>query len=357
MAKKKDEGKKNNGWLKKAAAIAGTFIVVGGIAVIALIAQGSRKSEVDKQEVGGESSRGAVQANKGPGFLAVDADGARFVSLDGARSRKAVWPDDVSSLGKPLSQLKGADGRSGQDAWLDSGFKRASSTAVRSSDGRRTAWLGSDKRDGGATVLVQLGNEQTAYALRLRNGRRIAGVQLVGWTGPQELAFVGAATDTRWIFLLDMDGSVSQFATVPEQAWLFRASDGAVYYSTAETGEGIEAPQQPPSAIWKVGLGGKAEKLANETSGVIQAFVVSGGRAVYSLEDGSLKAVKDSLTSAAGNGIPVLDLGQLGILVRRPDGLYVLSGTDASSKKTDLPLDASIFVLDDFDFGLATSTQ
>lgn len=353
MAKKK-EAKTPNGTLKKAAGIAATVIVVVGVAVVAYMARQPQApmSESKTQKTAAND----VLESKIPSLLVVDPDGPRLADLSDGRIIQLSWPNDVSRLGKPLSQVQGADGRSGGPVWLDPEFKLVSSTAVRAPDGRRTAWLGSDKRDGGSGVLVQMGRETNSYALRSRNGKKISGVQLIGWVSPQEVAFVGAATDTRWIYLLDMDGSVSQLAPLPEQAWLFRVADGLVYYATAQPGEGLEAPQTPPSAIWRVGLGGKQEKIADEPNAVIQAFVAAKGRVYYSLDNGDLKFVRDGLVRNVGQGLPVLDLGTAGVLVRKDDSLHVATEDGATRAVSYASVDSLVFYLESADMH-ASSTE
>lgn len=318
-----------------------TILVVVGVVTVAYLAQPTKPAiNVD------EAAKNEQTQKAGSGLLIVDAEGARLADLADGTVSQLSWPDDVSKLGRPLSQINGASSRSGQPLWLDPGFKLASSTSLRAPDGRRTAWLGSDKRDGGSTVMVSMSNSSNSYTLRSRNGKRISGVQLVGWTGPQELAFVGAATDTRWIYLLDMDGTVTSLSLVPEEAWLFRVTDGSVYYATAVPGEGLESPQTAPSAIWRVGLGGKAEKVADEPNAVIQSFLGDRDRMIYSLQDGTFKLSQNGLTKTLGKGVPILDLSNDGVLVASDGGLRLVSDSGIAKDVSYASMDSAVFYIE-----------
>lgn len=342
MAMSKKQGESNNGMLKKAAALVATILVVVGVATVAYLAQ-PPKQDADKT---GSKIPEVLSQKASSALLVVDAEGARLADLSDGSVSQLSWPDDVARLGKPLSQISGATSRGGQAMWLDPGFKLASSTSLRAPDGRRTAWLGSDRRDGGSMVMVSMGNSTNSYTLRSRNGKRISGVQLVGWTGPQELAYVGAATDTRWIYLLDMDGTVTSLAQVPEDAWLFRVTDGSVYYATAVPGEGLESPQAAPSAIWRVGLGGKAEKIVDEPNSVIQSFLGKRDRLVYSLQDGTCKMSQNGMTKTLGKGLPILDLANDGVLVSTDGGLRLVSDSGASKDVGYASLDSTVFYIE-----------
>lgn len=350
MGKKPNSKENGDGYngLKKFVAIFATFVIVVGVSVVAALS--SRPSSDTQEKTSVVSPDPAVAISPEPAFMVLDKDGAKLVSVDGKRERGLVWPDDASSLGKALSLIKGADARSGQPAWLDPGFVHASPTAVRAPDGRRTAWIGSDRRDGSTTVFIKYGNETQTYTLRQTNGRKIADAQLIGWTAPQELAFVGLATSSRALFRLDTNGSIAYIAPIPDEAWLFRANDAAVYYTTAQTGQGIETAQSPPSALWRVATvmpGAKAEKIWEENRTVIQSFITgSDGRISYILDDGSVRILIDGQPYMKGPGTPILFAGN-DVLTRDGEKLVLYSHESETPRATfDANPDATVFYLE-----------
>jgi|GEM_PF-1630819 len=346
MAKKskaKRAGKKRAG-LKTAVAIIATFFVVIGVAAVAVL---SNRPASSAQRPASVEPPVVKPTGPEPALLVAENGAVKLMSLSNDAQRTIVWPDDVSRLGMPLSQLQGTDVRSGQAVWLDPGFVRASSTAVRAPDGRRSAWLGSDKRDGGTTVFVQYGREVRTYTLRQANAKKISNVQLIGWTEPQNLAFTGVATSSRAIYQLDMDGTISVLAWIPDQAWLFRAGANAVWYAAAETGEGIETAQQPPSSIWRVGADARTDRVVYEPGKVITSFVAGGDALAYELDDKTLKTViVGHEPRILGTGTPLWIQQNKGVLVKRQDETVMIREDGITIHKSIADPDAAVFYLD-----------
>jgi len=346
MAKKSKakSSSKNRAGLKTAVALAATFLVVIGVAGVAVLANRPTPNVRDSA-----SSEPQAAKTSGPEQALLQVAGAdvKLVSLANENQRAISWPDDVSRLGTALSLLQGADARSGQVIWLDPGFVRASSTAIRAPDGRRTAWLGSDKRDGGTTVFVQYGREVRTYTLRQSNGKKISNVQLIGWTGPQNIAFMGAATSSNDIYLLDTDGSIVHLAQLPDQAWMFRAGSDAVWYATAETGEGIESAQKPPSSIWRVGADARIDRVVYEPEKVITSFVVDQDSVAYVLDDNTLKTVAVGREPRElGHGTPLLIRQDKGVLVKQQNELVMIREDGITVRRPLADPDAAVFYVD-----------
>jgi hypothetical protein len=264
----------------------------------------------------------------------------RLMSIDGQNQETIVWPDDVTSLGQPLSRIKGGDTLSGQPVWLDAGFKRASSTVWRSQDGRRDAVLSSDRSDGTGSVEIRQGFENTLLMLRQKNGRKINDHQLLGWLDNDTLAVVGIATSTRNIFALDLNGMVTSLSQLPDDAWLIKVADGAVYYARATPGEGIESAQQPPSSLWRVDKSGQAKDFYDVQDRVIQDFTVSDQAIMFMYDNGNLEWWdKDSARVwDVGQGKPLLALPGLGFLCKQQDRYFLIDVVNSQVKRTDLEI-------------------
>lgn len=317
-------------------------VIVIGVAILSVTAS-KTKPQDSKAQI--PQAQTPATPGKGPAFLILSSDGLKLISLDGSRELKISWPDDVSRLGKPLSQIRGVDLTTGQSVWLDSGFVRASSTAWRSPDGRRNAYLASDRRDGSGAVEVKQGNESTLLVLRQKSGRKITDEQLLGWLDKDTMALVAVATSTRNILTLDLNGTLTPIASLPDDAWLIKVADGVVYYARATSGEGIESPQSPPSSLWKIVPGKGIEEIANEPSHIIQNFVVSEGMVVYTTEDNNMTQIANDGLKSLGKGIPMLYMNGQGTLSVQDGKLILIKNDGQSSELSNVSLQGAIFYL------------
>lgn len=329
------------GWRLYAGLIVVCAIVIG-VAILSAVASKIKPPDTQAQSV---QIQVPAIAGKGPAFLVFSSEGLRLINLDNSRELKIAWPDDVSRLGKPLSQIRGVDLETGQSVWLDSGFVRASSTVWRSPDGRRNAYLASDRRDGSGAVEVRQGNESTLLVLRQKNGRKIIDEQLLGWLDKDTMALVAVVTSTRNILTLDLNGTLAPIARLPDDAWLVKVADGAVYYARATPGEGIESSQQPPSSLWKVVPGKSLEKVADEPSHVIQNFVASDGIVVYSTEDNDMTQIVDGSLKSLGKGLPMLYITGQGTLSVQDKKLTLIKDNGQSTEFNNVSLQGAIFYL------------
>ena len=293
------------GWRRYAGLIVVCAIVIG----VAILSVTASRQKITQYAVRSTSEVGR-NAGPEPAFLVMNSNGLKLRSLDGSRQVDIKWPDDVSHLGKPLSQVQGVDLASGQAVWLDSGFVRASSTAWRSLDGRRNARMAPDKRDGTGSVEITQGNESRILVLRQKNGRKITDEQLLGWLDKDTMALVGIATSTRNIFTLDLNGVLTPIAQLPDDAWLIKVAADHVYYARATPGEGLESPQRAPSSLWKVDSLGRSLQVVQEPLHVIQNMVVGYGAIVYSLDNNQIKIVQSGNITDLSVGRPLMRVAQ-----------------------------------------------
>ncbi|MDD5726212.1 MAG: hypothetical protein PHC53_02240 [Patescibacteria group bacterium] len=329
------------GWRVYSGLIVVCLIVIG-VAILSVTASKTKPSSISSQPA---QAPAPTTSGKGPAFLILSSDSLKLMSLDGSRELKIVWPDDVSRLGKPLSQIRGVDLGTGQPVWLDSGFVRASSTAWRSPDGRRSAYLASDRRDGSGAVEIKQGNESTLLVLRQKSGRKITDEQLLGWLDKDTLALAAVATSTRNILILDLNGTLTPIANLPDDAWLIKVADGAIYYARATPGEGIEMSQSPPSSLWKIVPGKGIEEIAEESSHVIQNFVVSEGMVVYATEDNNMTQIANDGLKSLGKGLPMLYINGQGTLIIQNSKLVLIKNDGQTSELSNVSMKGAIFYL------------
>ncbi|MFA6099939.1 MAG: hypothetical protein WC750_03610 [Patescibacteria group bacterium] len=316
-------------------------LIVIGVAALA-IASSKLKPTVDSRQSTVISQQPTNQGRR-PAFLVLDDNRSSLIDLNSSSTRDIKWPDDISRLGTPLSQIQGVDLQTGQTIWLDSEFKKAPSNIFRAPDGRHDVSLASDRQDGSSAVQVKQGNEVTTLVLRQKNGRQITEGQLLGWLDNDNIAVTGLATSTKAIFVLGLEGDLSLLAFLPDDAWLIKIFDGSVYYARAATGEGIESPQQPPSSIWRV-ASGKTEKIVNDTAHVIQNFVVSSNTVYYSLEDNTIKVSENGNSKFLGSGRLLMSVPGQGVLVSQ-DGQLILIKPDGQSRPLNLDAKNALFYL------------
>lgn len=255
MAKRGRKKKEKLTAWHKAATVFTTSLVVIGIAVIAWLASNSPAPSPESTEPVAQAPT-STAPNPEQAWLIVTPSSTKLMSLDSKREIKLNWPDDVKRLNQPVSQLKGIDLASRKTVWLDPEFKIASSSSMRSPDGRREASL---QVDPDKTMLaVSYGTDVQRQPLRRKNGDALTNVQLIGWTDPQKVAIVADhSTTTKAIYLVNTSNGTELIQEIPNTVTLFTTSDKNVYYvqnTKAETD--IES-----SAVYQVNEQGSTQKL------------------------------------------------------------------------------------------------
>lgn len=320
-------------------ALAVVCLIVIGVAWLAIQAQ---KAKLTAEPVP-TTAKSDTAPRRSSALAILKEDGLDLMSLEGNGLGEVKWPDGVSRLGMPVSQMRGVDVGDGSAVLLKAGFVKASSTIFRSPDGRREAYVAGDKRDGTGAIEIVQGNEKATMVLRQSNGRKITDETLLGWLDKDTLVFTGIATSTKVFFTLGLNGTLKILANYPDEAWLVRLGDGAIYFTKATPGEGIESPQQAPSSIWKI-AGNNPELVLEEPNHVIQDFQVGKNILAYSLEDGRLKALRDNKTEDFGQGRAVARFGD-GVLCAVGDGFGILEQQGAMRRLDWLKSPASVFYL------------
>ncbi len=214
-----------------------------------------------------------------PFALLADDSGAWFQSASG--SIPLMWPEDVKLLGSALSSFRGHDVKTGENAYLESGFVFAtSSIGIRSPDGRRSIHPTPSAPDGTGAILIRYGGDTSNVILREGNGRGIRDAQAVGWWDNETVAVVGIKNSVRTAFAVGIAGGVRVVASLPETATQIEMFDGGLWYVTITTGEGLESEPEPPSELHKFTADGKDSILLVSTTTVISRYVVVDGNLV-----------------------------------------------------------------------------
>ncbi|MEK7655723.1 MAG: hypothetical protein AAB386_03530 [Patescibacteria group bacterium] len=215
----------------------------------------------------------------GSRVLLADEAGAWLQVASGSRPLK--WPEDVKLLGAALSTFRGHDVKTGEDAYLESGFILAtSSVGFRSPDGRRSIHPTPSAPDGTSAILIRYGGDTSNVILREENGRGIRDAQAVGWWDNETVAVVGIKNSVRTAFAVGIAGGVRVVASLPETATRIEIHDGGLWYVTLTPGEGLESEPAPPSELHRLMVEGKDSTLMVSPVTVISRYVVVGGNLV-----------------------------------------------------------------------------
>jgi hypothetical protein len=296
-------------------ALLATFLVVGGVVMVAMLATpkldpNTKLSPLAQRPV---STPEATTT----GMLVVDAAGARL--LQDGESRTLSWPEDVKRLGAPISQLEGVDALTGERVYLTSGFAKESSAGIHSPDGRRSAHPAPSKADGTGSIEIRLGSDRRTVVLRVPNGGGVKDVILVGWWDDETIAFTGRTTSTRMVYAATLMGSVAPVAPIPDTADRLSMREGMLWYVTAEPGEGLESPFVPPSELHRVSRSGLDERLVRSEAQVVMTYTLRGKHIAYELQDESMMLHTDSALPEAplGTGIPLMFRDAAHLVIQR----------------------------------------
>lgn len=300
-------------------ALIATFLVVGGVVFVAVLA--TPKINPDAQIPELPQPVTASPAASSTRVLVVDQNGARIVQ--GGESMLLTWPDDAKLLGRPASQLEGVDALTGERVYLGNGFERAESPGLRSPDGRRSLHPAPPKADGTGSVEVRLGTDRQVIVLRFANGKGLKEGTPVGWWDAETIAVIGRATSTRMVYAASLTGVLTPVAILPETANRIATYSGAVWYITAEPGEGLESPFIPPSSLHRVTRAGKDELLVDSDDQVIMTYVPSGDEVAYETQDEALFLLSNRVMRDVplGSGTPLAFRDAAHLLLRRGDSI------------------------------------
>jgi hypothetical protein len=296
-------------------ALVATFLVVGGVVFVAMLATPAMNPDAKPPEF--LPSPVATPHATSTGILVVDVSGARI--LKNGESKTLSWPGDVKLLGLPVSQLEGVDALTGERVYLANGFERDASAGIHSPDGRRSLYPAPAKADGTGSVEVRMGSDRQTIVLRLTNGRGVKEVTPVGWWNDETMAVAGRTTSTRVMYAATLSGSVTPVASLPETADRLAMYGGVLWYVTAEPGDGLESPFVPPSELHRVPRSGSDERLVRSEEQVIMRYVPRGTQVAYEAQDESVTLLSDRAMREAplGSGTPLAFRDATHLLIRK----------------------------------------
>ncbi|MBI4139226.1 hypothetical protein HY479_03715 [Candidatus Uhrbacteria bacterium] len=309
--------------MKKKRSVRGLFALIPTL-VLATVAASAYLRPPTPQPPAKQPSAPAAPEG-GPRILIVGQTGASLVV--GTERRALSWPDDVKLLGAPLSTLRGRDPQTGEDAWLDTGFVRATSSGLRSPDGRRSLHPTPSAPDGTGAVIVKFGGDVRTIILREANGRGIRDARAVGWWDDETIAVVGVRQGAQTMFAVGLAGDVRTVAVMPETASRFEIRDGALWVVTLTPGEGLESEPRPPSELHRITKDGTDERVVTDAERVIARIAVrDGALAAYQTEDGRLfqgassYAISGTLLDPAPDGWVLVSRGPDLVLLQPATG-------------------------------------
>ncbi len=165
---------------------------------------------------------------------------------------------------------------------------------LRTPDVNRIAKLGTPKADGASVIEIQHG--AGGFPLTLRFGKRpLRDARVHGWSDPKHLLVTALVTSTRAIFDVDMNGVVRKIATLPDAIFSLEARRGALWYTTAAPGEGIESEPVPPSELHRVSADGDHLVLRDEKRLILSAVPGPNGEIAIYLNDGNAEFYPNSI--------------------------------------------------------------
>lgn len=253
-------------------------------------------------------------------ILLANADSVTLIDPSGKTERLALADFWTRESAEKLP-AEGSDAANGSRAYLLSP-EQASGTheTFLSPDRRYVARLGEPKRDNAASLEIVQGREAPqTIVLRDRRGKALSNSVLLGWVGPRTLAVMAVATSSRGLFTVELNGSLKQIAQLPDDIVYAEARAGAVWYATAQLGEGLESAPKGPSELHRVMPDGQDVLAARDELRVFQVAVPDRkGNLMYTTDDGQAfhLTVGDEKTRKA--------LGKLRPLAFLPDGKLLL---------------------------------
>lgn len=313
-------GMKRRAWKadgpNKGLAVFATVLVVVGIALVAYMS--SLKRETPK-EVGSGKSEVATTATDTSAILLVNENAVTVMRLDGKTERMTFDQFDKASLGSQLP-YEGSNAANGAKVLFH--LFRATSTQY-SPDDSFAASLGTPKADGAAVLKIDARSEDIStrtIVLRQKNSRPLKEAMFHGWFDIQTTAVSAQVTSTRWIYAVDINGSLKPLTELPDNLAGITVRNGALWYTTATMGEGLESPPTGPSELHRVTVDGVDTLVVRDVRQIILTSVPGpGSRVAYTTDNGqsfALSVGNEQSRVAFGKQRPLLFLPNDRILLR-----------------------------------------
>jgi len=289
-----------------------TVLVVAGIVGATFLSSKKAGKETKQVQALPPSSAATSTETVRPSgtVLLANADSVTLLSPSGKAERQASV-DFWKSADPAKLPSEGSLAANGSNSYFLSP-EQASGTreSFLSPDRRYVARLGAPKRDNAAALeVIQAREAPQTIVLRDRRGKALSDAALLGWIGPRTLAIVAVATSSRGLFTADLNGTLRQIAQLPDNVIYAEARGGAVWYATAQLGEGLESSPKGPSELRRISPDGQDVLAARDELRVFQVAVPDGaGHVMYSTDDGQafyLKIGDETTRKALGKRHPL----------------------------------------------------
>gem|GEM_PF-1232353 len=322
-----------------------TFLVVVGILSVALLS--SRKMEPEVKPEQPASSAAATTSTTtiwtSGTILMVNADSVMVVDPSG-RSERLARANFWSQAKSTKLPAEGSAAANSSNVYLLAPEQTSGTRETfLSPDRRYVARLGTPKADNAATLEIIQGHESPQIiVLRDRRGQALSDAALLGWLGPRTLAVMAVATSTRGLFAADLNGTLKQIAQLPDNIVYAEVRAGAVWYATAQLGEGLESAPQAPSELHRLTPDGQDTLAARDELQVFQVAVPDDkGHVMYTTDDGQsfyLAVGQNGTRKVLGKRRPLGYLPDGKLLLRDNLDLMVFDPeSGASNQVTSLP--------------------
>jgi len=172
-------------------------------------------------------------------------------------------------------------------------------------------------KDGSATLVgryassTDLAQKVWFVPVRTSSGKAYDEVSILGMFDPTHVA-VAARADDRVALSISRVGDIRKVITLGDMIYPLGVSQGSLWVSTFQPGEGIESPPQGPSDLIRVSVAGATSTVATDEHVIVSALAGQDGCVAYATESGDLYAQSGSSTWR-GLGLPLawLDSGHL----------------------------------------------
>ncbi len=267
-----------------------TFLVVVGIALDAYFSSQKPPAtplQTTKATASQKTPATPLQAT-GPALLLQNADAVTILGLDGKTQRLSL-ADFKSQVAEKYWPTEGSQAANGSVAYFLAAASSDSRQAFLNSDRSYTAALGIAKADGASVIEVAKGSDKAQQlVLRDKNGKPLSDASLLGWLDANSLVVSAVATTTRAAYTLNVDGNVRYLSALPDNVVYEEARAGAIWYATAQLGQGLESEPQGPSELHRVTADGADLKVARDALRVFLVAVPSGAdKLMYMMDDGA----------------------------------------------------------------------
>lgn len=316
-----------------------TIIIIVGVAGVAFLTS-LQRTNVPTPSSGIELSSATTTIGSEPEILLANDSSLTVLALGGSVQR--FTPTEFSTrVPEPFRPMEGVDAANGSPRYFSLDRTTKQPQPLLSPDRRYLARIGQPKSDGASVIETWQVNEQPRPIVLRVDGQTVREGILLGWADSKTLFVSGTRNGNRAIFSVNISGSVEQIVALSDATIWVQGSGRAVWYVTAQPGEGIESDPKPPSELHRVTLKGD-ERVEIDDASVFQGVVSDiFGHVAFRMGDGSAFAMRIGDASSRkplDKRQPLLFLPDGRLLLRDGFDLWTFDpGTSVAKKIGTLP--------------------